>query len=199
MDSARSTLSNSRLIGKTRRTSGFSLLEMVLSMAFLLVIIGGGYTVFMVANIGFSNQINHSALNNSGSNLQQRLRDEIMRADVSTITPSVMIDSKTITFQPVINYTSGSPVLGSATTIQFSLATGETDNGVDDNGDGRIDEGVVRFSNQTGVWSEVGSDIKNFELNSITDGISYSYDVEIVDAEGYLKTITYSGKIYLRN
>ena len=185
-----------------KRQAAYTLLELMVSTVVLLLVTGGAYSVFFVATRGSVEQMTQLSLNKTGVNLRERLRQEFLSADRGSINPPVLVNSRIVSYEPVTGYTggsSGTAQKGMSVTLEFVTVTGETLNGSDDNGDGRVDEGVVRFKDASGTWIEIATDITGFQLNSVTDGITYSFNVEAVDRDGNVFQQTYSEQIYMRN
>lgn len=58
---------------------------------------------------------------------------------------SAPLGADTITFQAVDDFAAGAVVLGNLNQLAFQYAPGEANNGIDDNGNGLIDEGGLAF------------------------------------------------------
>ena len=59
------------------RRAGFTLLELSISIAVLLIVMGGAFTVAFRAQIGFGLEAKHFTLEQAGRRILERLSEEI--------------------------------------------------------------------------------------------------------------------------
>ncbi|MCZ6795080.1 MAG: hypothetical protein O7J95_15865 [Planctomycetota bacterium] len=79
------------------------------------------------------------------------------------------------------------------------LAAGETANGADDNGDGRVDEGYITHTIGGGQAVQMVGDVLGLRFNSVPGGISVEVDIGVVDRDGHLFEKTFSRSAIFRN
>ncbi len=179
---------------------GSTLLEMVIVMAILSVLLGAVGSVITSTDLFSGDYTRNLVLNQTAWRMLDRLSNEIQMADPASVTPVVMVDSSWITFQTVVEYSGGAPVLSDPITFAYTIATGETFNQTDDNGDGRADEGVVNYtSDDPAVTIEIAGNVTDLRFNPITNGIEFSIDVALVDEEGDEMIKTFTQKVTFRN
>ena len=181
-----------------RGEAGSTLLELVIVVAVLLVVMGGALTVVFNSQIGFAEQMEVSVIESNGRHISERLTNEIREAYPTSVLPLIMTNSKFVTFQKVIGFQNGVVQLGPATTLGFTLATGEQENARDDNGDGRVDEGYVTFTQGNTAIRLVG-DVLGMRFTAATGGIAFSVDIGRVDREGQVTRKTFSAGVAFRN
>ncbi len=186
-----------------RDRDGFTLLEMVIALTVMSIVLGAVGTVMMSSDLFTGDYTRRLTLNQTGWRMLDRLGEEIQGAqnvDPNTVTPTDMTDSSWITFQIVEGYASGAPVLSDPITIEYLVVTGETLNGLDDNGDGRADEGVIKYtSGDPAVTIEIAGNVTDVRFNPITNGIEFSIDVALVDEAGDEMIKTFTQKVTFRN
>ncbi len=181
------------------RQDGFTLVEAAVTLVLLTMVVGGSMTILFQSQLTFADQMQQSTLWQTSHRIHTRLVNELFSADLSSVTPALLDDSLTISFQRVEGYAAGVPLYGLTVTIDFELAPGEIANGSDDNLDGRVDEGVVRYTEGANPPVVIASDVLGLRFNSTVNGVSYACDIGFVDREGLLHTDTVSGRVTLRN
>ena len=122
-----------------------------------------------------------------------------MEAEPSVLLPLAIVDSDFVQFQKVEGYNAGAKVLGPVITIAFLLEIGETANGIDDNGDGRIDEGYVTYTVQGDPAIRIGGNVLGLRFNGLPNGIMISLDVGLVDRDGQLVQDSFTRIVAFRN
>ena len=120
-------------------------------------------------------------------------------AERTSVLPLVLNDSEIVQFQRVTAFVDGVVVLGPVITIEFQLVAGETANGVDDNGDGRIDEGQIVFTETGNPPRVLAVNVVGLRFNSTADGLSFSTDFQLIDRDGRSIARTFTQEIGFRN
>lgn len=139
-----------------RREEGFSLLELAIYSALLLVLGASLVTIILTA-------MRTTAENGGISKVQERNRTAIFRIERElrrsiSGTPTVGDGGSSLSFASTAGFDGTVPVAGPGVRFLFRAAAGETWNGADDNGDGTVDEGeLVRSDLSTGVDTIVSS------------------------------------------
>jgi prepilin-type N-terminal cleavage/methylation domain-containing protein len=131
---------------KTAAQSGFSLIEVMVVTVILTIVIGG---IFEILHSGLTTY-NEGSIMTEVQTHARRIMDavagEIQGAGVSTlypVPPATGTGTDTIDFQIASGYSGGSVLWSDVITIAFEYETGESNDCVDNNGNGLIDEGVV--------------------------------------------------------
>jgi len=179
---------------------GFTLLEMVIVMVILSILFGAIGSVMTSTDLFSGDYTRNLVLNQTAWRMLERMSEELQMADPASVTPVVMVDSSWITFQTVLGYSGGAPVLSDPITFAYTIDTGETYNQDDDNGDGRADEGALEYtSDDPAVTIEIAGNITDVRFNPITNGIEFSIDVALVDEAGDEMMKTFTQKVSFRN
>ncbi len=183
----------------TDREGGFTLLEITVGMLVLSLVLGGVCGLALGTYRLFSNQMSHVYLEQTGARLMDRLTAELRSAYPPSITPVAIAGSTWIRYQQVTGYAGGVLGLGPFATLRFELAPNETDNDVDDNGDGLADDGFLTYTPDAGATSRIAGNVLAVRFDSTPAGLLLSADVALVDYRGDLVQRTYTREICFRN
>ncbi len=213
-----------------RRTSraGHTILEVTISAAILAMIFG---TVAFVAKSGsdlFTTSVARNDLESRARRALSQIQTELLSSDHSSLDAIAQspVWSSQLVFDQVtaVSSTHGTPVWTSSM-IEFRYEQGEPDDGVDNDGDGLVDEGVVVFvkdwngaDEQTIVLCrdvaemQEGEDVDGADNNDnqLTDEAGLSFDLidgslvvrltlQRIDAQGRLVTRSFESSVWLRN
>ncbi len=192
-------LSRERRTVVEQRREGFTLLEVLIVAGLLTVTLGSAMNVWLHSQAAFTESVRQNVVSTTGQRLLARLGSEMMEAEPTGLLPLSIIDSDFVQFQKVEGYDAGTKVLGPVITFGFQLETGETANGVDDNGDGRVDEGYVTYTEQGDPTIRIGGNVVGLRFNGLPNGITVSVDVGIVDRDGQLVQDSFTRVIAFRN
>lgn len=143
---------------RQRRASGragFSLLELSISMLLLVMLMG---------SVGVVGQTNMKSFQLTGrlrgadvtaQRAIQRIATELKLTGVSRLAPDPALNAfdfeSQVDFDQVIDIVNGAPVWGPLLSIGFEYEVGEVDDGLDNDGDGLVDEGRVVMTRNLGV------------------------------------------------
>ena len=180
------------------RNHGFTLLEVVIVAALVVLIFGE--TIYMSLRIEnhLGDEVTRLTIDETAKRVARRVATELMQAYPSSVTPSVLDGDELVQFQKVIGY-SGGVELGPVNSIQFQLATGELDNGQDDNGDGRIDEGILVHTVAGNPAITVAANLLGLGFTSSTGGISFAFDIGLVGDDRAVVQRSYTRQVGFRN
>ena len=192
-------LSRERRTAVEQRREGFTLLEILIVAGLMTVTLGSAMNVWFHSQIAFTESVRQNVVSSTGQRLVARLASELMEVDPNGLLPLSIIDSDFVQFQKVEGYDAGGKVLGPVITLGFELETGETANGVDDNGDGRIDEGYVTYTEQGDPTIRICGHVVGLRFNDLANGITISVDVGIVDRDGQVVQGSFTRVIAFRN
>ena len=163
------------------RSGGWTLLEVVITMALLSVISIGLWFVVNGAQTFFGDEVEAYALGDMERRLVTRLEEELRTADASTIQPPMMVNSPAITFQRVEGFQNGARVLSTPIRITFLANQGT----------------IVRAQDgQTIVWAV---NVGDFSLSTTATGIDANVATVHTDSSGYTTTRALTRKIRFRN
>jgi len=181
------------------RNRGFTLIEIVIAMALAFLVMTGVFNVMFHWENLFTEQVRQFTVDQSAEKILQRLANEIRAADPATITPTVLSNSSSIRFQRVTGFSGGAVQLGTPVTFGFSLAPGETANGVDQDGNGLADDGFLTMQEGTGAPIQLAANVLGLRFTSTATGVTMSADVGMVGVKKNVSVKTFTKNVSFRN
>ena len=145
------------LSGRRPDMGGFTLVDMVVSMLILSLVLGGLYTWLISTTRAATTISTRSNLSLDASRTSERIAGRIIAAGLETLTPEnpeAPLGTSSLTFQRGAGFAAGAKVWESPARIELRYAPGEIDDGIDNNGNGLIDEGVIYFAVNAGLPNE---------------------------------------------
>lgn len=138
---------------RLRRRGGFTVIEVVISIGVLSVMMSLAGLAMMRSANAYQDTTRRTALELRVRRALDRVIDEFAPASADSIVPPMGEDfaSDTVTFDPVVDIAGGVALLGPAITLRAELAPGEVDNGLDDDGNGLIDDRVLVLIRNAGT------------------------------------------------
>jgi prepilin-type N-terminal cleavage/methylation domain-containing protein len=146
---------------KASRASGYTLLELLVTLVLLSVVLGG---VFQATERGmdlFRQNSVRGEVNARAGRLIQRVTKELLAVDASTLVPDLIPPavgpypgSNTLDFRAAESW-AGIVVTGPPMRIAWELEAGELQNDQDDDGDGLVDEGQAVLTRSVGQADEL--------------------------------------------
>lgn len=135
-----STLTSPRHGAGTR--AGLTLVEMLVAASVLGLMLGAIATTLHRGDAAYRAGVSAAVVDTDCRRMLDRLASEFRDADRSSLNPNPTSTfwTSTIDFARVSGVAAGAAVLGPTRRLQLALEVGELDNGVDDNGNGLIDE-----------------------------------------------------------
>lgn len=140
-----------------RRRGGFTVIEVVISVGVLSVLMSLAGLAMMRSANAYQDTTQRTVLEVRVRRALDRILDELVLASETSITPPLAEDfaSDTITFEPVADIAGGFAVLGAPITLRLEPVPGDPVNGMDDNGNGLVDEQMVVLIRNAGAANEV--------------------------------------------
>ncbi len=138
-----------------KHLSGFTLIELMIGTTVVAGLFYAIATTSLSASNTYDETMRRARLVTKAHKVLDRISDEFVEAELTTITPALPgVGASTITYR-VPGSLAGSVITWSGNrTIAFQTDAGEFDDGIDNNGDGRIDEGVVLFTIDAGLATQ---------------------------------------------
>lgn len=134
------------------RRRGMTLLEVMISLTIFATAMAGVVMSLGMGGKAYSQSAIHNRLYGKAGRTMQRLVRELGPAVSASIQPADPEGGDRIQFQSVVDSVGGAPVLGEATRYVLELDPLEVNNGLDDDGDGLVDERVlVRLTDPSGA------------------------------------------------
>lgn len=213
---------------KRGRRAGFTIVELMIGLSLVSVMAGLAMLIQSTGNSALKTSTQQSEAESKSRRGVDRIARELQRAVVMNLFTNFTAlapDSPSLTYLSAAGLVDGALVPGSVTTIAWESDLRDPNNGLDDDGDGLVDEGVVALRKNVGEANEVRvvicSDVTEFfsgELpngaddngNGLTDeaGLHFTQDgnlitlrlsVEDVSSDGTRVMRTAETSIRLRN
>lgn len=195
---------------REHRMHGFTLVEVMISLVILvptLVVIFAMHPAIaksFTTNLGAASSDQRSAAN------LDRACALLRGASISSlevwdgtnwITPSDGIDYEGIRFRALerLPNDGAPPALGPVRTLQFQLVATETRNGVDDNGNRLVDEGVLLFVDPAGIRTVIATDLERFVVSRQNRQLVVQLSLATRDQTGAVHRRTRRIDVLLRN
>lgn len=144
----------------TRRKAGFTLIEVAIAASILALLLASVGTFQAISQKASRTMVVRSDLERRADRALQTITRALRGAGVHTLIPdpTSAFGSDTITFQTPTGVSGAGVVSFSAPSrIALALDTGEADNGVDDDGDGRVDERALVITRDVGLASQTAT------------------------------------------
>jgi prepilin-type N-terminal cleavage/methylation domain-containing protein len=184
--------------GVETRRGGFTMVELMIVTAVMLMVLGSVATIIHQSGRLFSDQVHRFSIDEAGRHLIDRVAEQLRGAETATFKPLALTNSPWVSFQQVIDYVNGAPVLSPPVTLEIQLAPGEIKNGKDDNGDGRIDEGFLVATGLGAAPIRLSGNVMAATFNPITNGMAFTVTMGVTD-HGRLIQKTFYQEVFLRN
>ena len=144
---------------RARRSGGFTLIEVALVVALFGTIFGSVIFVFRSSTRACQVGSTEGNLEAIVNRVLDRIAERLQASSHTTVTPSLVapFSSPTIDFQRSIGYAAGVTTWSPTERIGFQFRPGELDNGIDDDGDGIVDDGRVVWTQNVGLPNETST------------------------------------------
>ena len=128
-----------------RGRAGYTILELVISVTLLAIVIGAAQSVSFTGNDAYESASLVSRADGRVSRAAERIATELLLADADTLVPDPIgeFGSDFLEFKRVSEVTPTGVTWTKRRRLSFEYEAGEVDDGVDNDGDGIIDEGVI--------------------------------------------------------
>lgn len=141
---------NNRAVG---RSAGFTLVEVGITMGLLAVVAVSALRLVQDAQQAFESGVVQSQLDAKARRVVARIADELRSAGAN----GLILDLPSgggVNFQRSEGWSAGNIQWGPVLEIAFAYAPGELDNGVDDDGNGLVDDGEVVWIQSPGAGEQ---------------------------------------------
>ena len=144
----------------TRRpgsAAGFSLIELVIVASLLSVVLGGVLLMGSASDRAYRTGVVSSTVEFQAARTMERIVADVQGAQLASLTPDPLAGLGTAGIDYVLatGIAGGELVLSPLRRLRFEYETGELDNGLDDNGNGLVDEGQVVLIQDVGGPGEL--------------------------------------------
>jgi hypothetical protein len=178
---------------------GFSVFEVIVVAGCLALMMLAVGAVISAGHDNYAAGMTVSSIQDSAQAVVSRIIDEVQQSGSATFFPAPN-NTDNLTFQKCAGYAGGAIQWGNAITYAFQYDTGEVDDGVDNNGNGLIDEGIiVRTENGQSItiahWVREGGLL--FTLNG--DILTVQLALERLDSEGRMYDTVVATGVDIKN
>lgn len=136
---------------KRSHESGLSLTELMIALGVLSMVMGGIVTASLSGQGAYQRGISNTDLETRVNRAMERIVRDLSSANSGALSPPAADGDDHLEFQRPADSIDGHIVWGPVTRYAFELMSGELDNGLDDNGNGLVDEGsLVRIEDPDG-------------------------------------------------
>lgn len=123
--------------------SGFTLLEVVISTSVSVTIVGALFA-FLHSSLGATQATSTLArLDGDSSRAIQHIVQELWRASGNTLAPTGVPHSSSLSYQSAVGWDGSSLIFGPPTIVEWQSSAGDPNDGVDNDGNGLVDDGTV--------------------------------------------------------
>jgi prepilin-type N-terminal cleavage/methylation domain-containing protein len=124
--------------------SGFTLLELVISVALIAMVLGSSLAMTLRGRDAYVSTALQAVADGKARQALQRMAKELENADADNLLADPgIVGGSAIEFTPVVDVVGGVPILGNPIRIQRNPSATDPDDGVDNDGNGIVDEGVI--------------------------------------------------------
>jgi hypothetical protein len=136
--------------------AGFTLIESLFALSFLVILFLAVVHASLRASDAFDQGSLEHELSTHTHRALERIAGELELAERATLTPDPLLPlgQSGLTFRSPTGFAGGAVQWGPNTTIQFEEEPGEPDDGIDNDGDGFVDEGRVLWIQAPGTAEE---------------------------------------------
>ena len=181
------------------RQKGLTLLELAVGVALLTVVIGVPIVLLARTQQHLADELDIAAASQSVRKTLDRLQDELLAAEPDSLKPMVIDNAISITYSRVEAF-DGQQQLSEPRAVFHQLALGETRNGKDDNGDGRIDEGwVILKETPSSPGHAIAADVTDLRFTAVNGGLDVLVQVSVSLDDGTVVQRSAERQISFRN
>jgi len=137
--------------------AGFSIIEMLISVSIAAILATSATMAAAESYVAYRTTNINSTLEANIRRSLDRVVRELMSTSFDVITPANLDDdfgSDEVVFQDAVDVVDGAIVWGNARRLAFEYEQGEFDDGVDNNGNGLVDEGMLVLTRNDGLATE---------------------------------------------
>lgn len=180
------------------RRQGFTLLEVIIAGTILSIALGSLTTIMLASSRSLSDQVQVSRARAAGQRALGRLAELALTVEPTSILPMALDDSREISFEQVTGFDGTANTTSPRVTVRLEPMTGEEQNGLDDNGDGRVDESFLVLAEGADTIV-LAPDVLDLRINSTLTGFRVAVDVGVAAHDGTVRERTLERQWSFRN
>lgn len=174
-----------------RRQRGLTLVEIMISVAILTIVTVPFGFVVLSSSRAFSSLARQSQVSSNAMAVADRLVEEISNGRL--LDPANPNQSTYLRFDRIVDVVDGQPVYGDPRQIDLVAAESSNTDGVDNDGDGIVDESGIRiWIDSAPLGGSPGSEDEAFLISSrvAKDGLQFTQDGAMVRIDLTMETVT---------
>ncbi len=166
---------NTRHFQRSTRSGG-TVIEVLVAVSVLALLMGAVGSTMLHGGDAYKQGLANAVLEGQARRLLDRIVAEFPDVDRSTLTPNPVAPfwASTVSYARCQGWAGGAMVVGPTRSIRLALEAGELDNGIDDNGNGLIDERSVLLVPDTATPAEtvgLGSYVRELAQGEVQNGV----------------------------
>lgn len=204
--------------GASRARSGFTLFEAAIVVVLMSIALGVAAIVTRSSQDALKTSTLAARMDGEGRRAMQRIKELLRGAGANAITPRVAAPFGTdrVEFRRAVRIEDGAPVWGPLESLSFQYVNGELDDGLDNDGNGLVDEGrvvwvpdVLAAERQEVVLASYVPDLFEGETENVLDdnengliderGLCFDFDGPIVNVRLTLQEVDDRGRFLTRS
>lgn len=141
------------------RRRGFTLVEIAISAAVMAVLLFSVGMTMLSGNQAYRMGLGQDRLASQAQRVLERVADEISMGGASNLTPvpTAPLGSATLTFRTPTGWSGSAVTWASSTRIDLQYSPQDPNDGVDNDGSGTADDGMVVLTRDVGLGSETST------------------------------------------
>ncbi len=139
------------------KKSGFTIAEAMVVLALFTIVGAGAIIAMRGGQRHFERTVSNSIIDTKANRALNRVARRLTGAGHTTVSPipDDRFGSTSMSFQEVVGWNAGTPIWSSDIEIRLEYEPSELNNGLDDDGDGLVDEGRVVQTENLGEADEI--------------------------------------------
>lgn len=140
-----------------RRAAGFTLIELMIAMSIFAVIVGGVLMMGRASDRAYRTGAVVASTEFQASRAMEQIVADVQGAQLESLSPDPLagLGASAVDYVVATGLQNGELVLTPLRRLRFEYEAGELDNGLDDNGNGLVDEGMVVLVHDVGGPDEL--------------------------------------------
>lgn len=140
----------------SKRMRGLTQIELIISLTVLTVVAGGTYQILFTGVDAYGTGVSKAELERQASRVLETVTDHISMCGEATLHPRLEPpwSSPTVTFQKNLGFSEGAIVWGPPTVLELRPDSGDPEDGLDNNGNGIVDEQMLVLVESPGLPGE---------------------------------------------
>lgn len=182
------------------RAKGMTVIEVMVVVSILSAVVTAILGTLVAASRTGRTMQAVSVIEQTGRRALDEIARDLRRAQEESIELTAAPPSLTVSFRPVEGYADGAAVLGEPMAFVTAPEPGESDNGVDDDGDGLVDEQAIFRSEGTTARVLMRNVVEgSFVVDASGPGLRIAFVAQTTRSSGQTVTRAFATSVGSRN